>query len=234
MTSQPQAAGGPTALAPDLQAAVTLLVNAIVARNGVPAPIHEAEATIDDMRTAIGSLWSKAADPQLFALIAGEALQQIAVDIDPPVLLAPDFEPWFNEAVVGGKVKLERWYSYKQFLTHAKGFAPQVLDSLDQASSEVVDLLGDPTQTGSWKRRGLVIGDVQSGKTATYIGIVNKAADAGFKLVVLLTEERSLFASRPSIESTKASLGRTQRSSTTRSSGLGSFRRKRSSYGAKE
>ena len=51
----------------------------------------------------------------------------------------------------------------------------------------MVDLLGDPNQQGSWKRRGLVIGDVQSGKTATYIGIVNKAADAGYKLVVLLT-----------------------------------------------
>ena len=187
MTPLGHAAGGPTALAPDLQPAVILLVNAIVARNGVPAPIHDAEATIEDMRRAIGSLWPKAADPQLYGLIAGEALQQIAVDIDPPVMLAPDFEPWFNEAVVSGEVKLERWYSYKQFLTHAKGFAPQVLDSLDQASSDVVDLLGDPTQSGSWKRRGLVIGDVQSGKTATYIGIVNKAADAGFKLVVLLT-----------------------------------------------
>ena len=187
MTSQSQAVEGPTALAPDLQPAVTLLVNAIVARNGVPAPLHEAEATIEDMRTAIGNLWERAADPQLYALIAGEALQQIAVDIDPPVILAPDFEPWFNEAVVSGHVKLERWYSYKQFLTHKKGFAPQVLDALDQASSDVVDLLGDPRQAGSWKRRGLVIGDVQSGKTATYIGIVNKAADAGFKLVVLLT-----------------------------------------------
>ena len=105
----------------------------------------------------------------------------------PPIVLAPDFEPWFNEAVVEGGIKLERWYSYKQFLTHAKGFAPQVLDSLDQSSTEVVDLLGDPRHAGTWKRRGLVIGDVQSGKTATYIGIVNKAADAGYKLVVLLT-----------------------------------------------
>ena len=36
-------------------------------------------------------------------------------------------------------------------------------------------------------RRGLVIGDVQSGKTATYGGLICKAADAGYKAVILLT-----------------------------------------------
>ena len=176
-----------TALSPVLHPAVNLLVSAIIERNGVPAPIYAAEATIADMRPAIELLWPAAADRRVFDLIAGEVMTRISVEINPTVFLATDFEPWFNEAVVSGTVRLERWYSYKQFLTSTKGFAPQVLDSLDAASTEVVDLIGDPTQSGSWKRRGLVIGDVQSGKTATYIGIVNKAADAGFKIVVLLT-----------------------------------------------
>ena len=34
--------------------------------------------------------------------------------------------------------------------------------------------------------RGLVIGDVQSGKTATYSGLICKAVDAGYKVVILL------------------------------------------------
>ena len=177
----------PQALAPDLQPAVTLLVSAIVGKHGIPAPLPAVEQTIKAMHPAVVALYPRASVPELYELIAGEAMQQVAVEIAPPVVLAPEFQPWFNDAVVGGTVKLERWYSYKQFLTHQQGFAPQVLDSLDQSSSDVVDLLGDPTQSGSWKRRGLVIGDVQSGKTATYIGIVNKAADAGYKLVVLLT-----------------------------------------------
>ncbi len=187
MTEQLDAVSGLASVPPELQPAVTLLVNAIVGRHGSPAPIHAAEDTIEAMRTSLETLYPKTADGAVYKLLAGEALKQVAVDIDPPIVLAPDFEPWFKDAVAGGRVKLERWYSYKQFLTHAKGFAPQVLDALDHASSEVVDLLGDPNQQGSWKRRGLVIGDVQSGKTATYIGIVNKAADAGYKLVVLLT-----------------------------------------------
>lgn len=100
-------------------------------------------------------------------------LQQIRVTIDNPLLLAPKFEPWFKQAVSDGDLNLERWYSYKQFLELDRGYPPQVVESLDQASSEVIDLLGDPRQPGEWRRRGLVIGDVQSGKTAAYIGIVN-------------------------------------------------------------
>jgi hypothetical protein len=187
MTDQLDAVSGLTSVPPELQPAVTLLVNAIVGRHGSPAPIHAAEETIEAMRTSLEMLYPKAGDGAVYKLLAGEAMKQVAVDIEPPIVLAPDFEPWFKDAVAGGRVKLERWYSYKQFLTHAKGFAPRVLDALDHASSDVADLLGDPNQQGSWRRRGLVIGDVQSGKTATYIGIVNKAADAGYKLVILLT-----------------------------------------------
>lgn len=187
MTTAAKTSEPTVALEPSLQPAVVLIVSAIVGRYGVPAPLHAVEVTIAAMRPSVELIYPKASDPAVYVQIAGAVLQQVAVDIAPPVVLAPDFEPWFNDAVTSGRVKLERWYSYKQFLTHAKGFAPQVLESLDKSSTDVVDLLGDPTQSGSWKRRGLVIGDVQSGKTATYIGIVNKAADAGFKLVVLLT-----------------------------------------------
>ena len=171
----------------DLEPAVGLLVTGIVGSCGSPAPLHEAEETIEKLRPAVEALFPKASDSRTFRLIASHAISRIIVTIDDPEFLASEFEPWFNQAVGEGAIKLERWYSYKQFLATDKGFAPQVLDSLDQSSTDIVDLLGDPRQSGTWKRRGLVIGDVQSGKTATYIGVVNKAADAGFKLVVLLT-----------------------------------------------
>ena len=90
------------------------------------------------------------------------------------------------------------------------------------------------TAMGSWKRRGLVIGDVQSGKTATYIGIVNKAADAGYKLVVLLTGATESLRSKPSTGSTRGSWARTRPlCNTTRSSGSASTRLRRSSFAAK-
>ncbi|MEW9267815.1 Z1 domain-containing protein [Kineococcus endophyticus] len=82
-------------------------------------------------------------------------------------------------------IEWKRWVAYKQLLTQ-KGFTPNVQNALDASTDEILNCLGDPRDEGSWKRRGLVIGDVQSGKTATYIGAVNKAADAGYKLVILL------------------------------------------------
>ena len=46
--------------------------------------------------------------------------------------------------------------------------------------------LDDPKRDGSWDRRGLVVGEVQSGKTANYTGLICKAADAGYKLIIVL------------------------------------------------
>ena len=82
-------------------------------------------------------------------------------------------------------IEWKRWIAYKQLLS-VKGFSPAVQTVLDASTDEILNCLGDPQLDGSWKRRGLVIGDVQSGKTATYIGAVNKAADAGYKLIILL------------------------------------------------
>jgi hypothetical protein len=67
-----------------------------------------------------------------------------------------------------------------------QGRAPKVVDKLDELTDKILDLAGDPTKEGGWARRGLVLGDVQSGKTGTYLGLFNKAADAGYRLFILL------------------------------------------------
>ena len=172
MSTDQEMSGSVGALPSVLQPAVDLILQAIVTKHRLPAPLTAVEATITAMRPSVDLLFPEASGTEVYAQIARTVMEQVSVEIAPPLVLAPDFEPWFAHAVTSGSVKLERWYSYKQFLTHDKLFAPQVLEQLDQSSSEVVDLLGDPSQSGSWKRRGLVIGDVQSGKTATYIGIV--------------------------------------------------------------
>jgi hypothetical protein len=63
----------------------------------------------------------------------------------------------------------------------------QVMKELDESTSEVIDLLGDPKREGIWDRLGLVVGHVQSGKTQHYTALVAKALDAGFKLVIILS-----------------------------------------------
>ena len=47
--------------------------------------------------------------------------------------------------------------------------------------------IGNPKEEIPYSIRGLVVGDVQSGKTSNYIGLISKAADAGYKVIFLLT-----------------------------------------------
>lgn len=49
-----------------------------------------------------------------------------------------------------------------------------------------MDDLGNPKSENPFQRRGLLLGDVQSGKTATYTAICNKATDAGYKVIIVL------------------------------------------------
>jgi hypothetical protein len=78
------------------------------------------------------------------------------------------------------------WTRYQTEL-RKQGWAPKVVNSLDRVTDELLDLMGNPAAESGWPRRGLVMGDVQSGKTSNYTGLICKAADSGYKLVILLT-----------------------------------------------
>ncbi len=77
------------------------------------------------------------------------------------------------------------WPRYRQHLE--KSWATSSIDSLDTITHHALSLLEDPNREGAWDRRGLVVGHVQSGKTSNYIGLICKAADAGYKVVVVLS-----------------------------------------------
>lgn len=61
-----------------------------------------------------------------------------------------------------------------------------MLATLDQVTDRITGLLQNPKLDGKWDRRGMVVGHVQSGKTANYTGLICKAADAGYKLIVVI------------------------------------------------
>lgn len=78
------------------------------------------------------------------------------------------------------------WNRYKKLLLN-KHWGPKVVAKLNETTNAIMDKLGDPTDhERSFQRRGLLMGDVQSGKTATYTAICNKAADAGYKVIIVL------------------------------------------------
>lgn len=76
--------------------------------------------------------------------------------------------------------------AYEGFLLK-EGWPPQVIQSLSDVTARILGHLEDPCSEGTgWSRRGLVIGHVQSGKTANYTGLIARAADAGYKFIVVI------------------------------------------------
>jgi hypothetical protein len=100
------------------------------------------------------------------------------------VMREKDHEPWFLDAK--GSLDLHYWDSYKRLL-RAEGKSSDVVRVLDEDTDNILTECGNPASKDSWQMRGLVMGDVQSGKTANYTGLIAKAADAGYKVIVLLT-----------------------------------------------
>ena len=87
-----------------------------------------------------------------------------------------------------GERKTERRFykRYEDFLLHNQGWAHASIAAIDASTDAIMEQIEDPMRDGPWDRRGLVVGHVQSGKTANYAALANKAADAGYKLVVVL------------------------------------------------
>lgn len=94
--------------------------------------------------------------------------------------------PWLNEKRAELDFSNGFWGRYREYLEIEKNFAPEVINKLDRLTDSILDNLFDPTLKITINKKGLVVGQVQSGKTANYTGLVCKAADAGFKLIIIM------------------------------------------------
>ena len=95
-----------------------------------------------------------------------------------------DHVPWLPERRLS--LKWSFWNRYRRLLEEEKKWPPAPLERLGEVTDSVLERLENPQRDGAWDRRGMVVGQVQSGKTANYSGLICKAADAGYKLVVVL------------------------------------------------
>lgn len=103
------------------------------------------------------------------------------------VLVDPaDHIPWLSD-VRKQSIKWRFWDRYRNFLALGRGFPPSVIDRLDKDTDALLSYLEDPTTPDrDFDTRGLVMGNVQSGKTTNYSALINKAIDSGYKLIVVL------------------------------------------------
>ena len=91
---------------------------------------------------------------------------------------------WFDDKKT--EIKWDYWEAYKKSLLNQRR-PKKVIDENERVIDSILDFSGDPNcNENSWSRKGLVMGNVQSGKTQNYIGLINKAFDSGYKIVILL------------------------------------------------
>jgi len=94
-------------------------------------------------------------------------------------------KPWFRE-FYSSINHHTRWERYKEYLINTKHFDPKAISEMTDNLFKITNLLGNP-KGNNFKRKGLVVGDVQSGKTANYVGLMNLASDAEYKVIIVLT-----------------------------------------------
>lgn len=159
---------------------LTTMVGAQLAKEPLPSPER------------IRMLISQVRQLPMFSDVTALAAEQLAVEFEAQhgvsmtlgaVLKAPDYEKWLDAA--RSKIDPYYWNRYKKLLTE-KTFSGHVLATLDSVTERILGLLENSGKPGTWDRRGMVVGHVQSGKTANYTGLICKAADAGYKLIVVI------------------------------------------------
>ncbi|MBZ9984100.1 MULTISPECIES: Z1 domain-containing protein [unclassified Mesorhizobium] len=113
-----------------------------------------------------------------------------------------DHMPWLTSDRKKG------WSYWRRYSEYMESRLPwTALDALDVATDEVLSQLEDPRREGAWDRRGLVVGHVQSGKTGNYTGLICKAADAGYKIIIVLAGLHNNLRSQTQIRLDEGFLG---------------------------
>jgi hypothetical protein len=142
------------------------------------------EAAILELAALLRNIPNFKVSDEEFDFVIKKLHQLLRVDMGLGCKVTNENKPW----LLNRKSSIDPfyWSRYKRSLLK-EGWAPKVVGALDEVTDDILDLSGNPVSENGWPIRGLVMGDVQSGKTSNYTGLICKAADAGYRLIVLLT-----------------------------------------------
>ena len=107
-----------------------------------------------------------------------------------------------------GSVEWRFWSRYKAFLEQDKQLPEPAVSSLNKLTDDILAKLEQPERSPPWDCRGMVVGSVQSGKTANYCGLICKAVDAGYRLIVVLAGMHNNLRSQTQYRLDEGVLGR--------------------------
>lgn len=113
-----------------------------------------------------------------------ESLFQITIQAGTQIVKT-GWQPWLHLRTEEQK---KDFYTqrYKNYLFRNTDMPNSVVNEIFSSTDKILECMANPFQTDGFKKKGLVVGHVQSGKTANYIALINKAADVGYKLIILI------------------------------------------------
>lgn len=161
-------------------------VRLAIARNEAP--------TLDDIRRAVDASLKFLAETQgegvadlVDAMKLARAIETETAIWQPEFSSLEDHGDDHAEWLADERADIEFrfWNRYRGFALDS-GLPPQVVRKLDESTDRILASLESPRREGPWDRRGLVVGHVQAGKTGNYTGLICKAIDAGYRLIVVL------------------------------------------------
>ena len=100
-------------------------------------------------------------------------------EFDEAATAKEDYHHWYDAA----KPDTAGWSHLRRKLTEKIG--EDGTSTIHQESGKVVGLLADPA-TKNLTHKGLVVGYVQSGKTANFSAVITKAVDEGYRFIIVL------------------------------------------------
>lgn len=109
------------------------------------------------------------------------------IDIDPSNSLTKNgFKTWLT-AQRKDEMKDSWNYSNRYFtLLERSGRSEKVIEETKKTSLEILEKMGDPRSKEAFYVKGLVVGSVQAGKTQNFNAVINRAIDAGYRLIIVL------------------------------------------------
>ncbi len=141
-----------------------------------------------------------------FLVKSGKDLDQALEELSPPVNVREKLITYFSNEVqispVSQIVSKESGYKktsfqlsgvghpyldyYKRSLQNIRGWDDNTINNIIDTSTSILNQMPDPVNNVKFKARGLVVGHVQSGKTASMAGVISSAADAGYRIVIVM------------------------------------------------
>lgn len=168
-----------------------------------PLTREEIAATVDRLLGAFPEWIGRASREAAIASLGSDFSTFIGME---SVLVQADtYAPWLDER--RESIRWRYWERYRTWLVRRRLPQPAI-DAMHRVTNRILDLTGDPESPTQFNRRGMVVGDVQSGKTGNYTGLICKAADAGYKVIIVLAGMNNNLRSQTQIRLDEGFIGK--------------------------